>query len=181
MTYAATQLESELLYGYARPYVSSSSFGRNVRQVMGASGISQTELLAELQVKQGTLSDWLRDRRGVPEGPTLLKFAKALRVPIDRLLVGVDDEYDAIVTRSVTEVDQGSALPSGGAADVVSSDLETRLVELERERDEYIALFNQMQDAASRLVKIAAAARGAKGRAVARTERGRGSRHRKTG
>lgn len=99
MTYAAIPLESETCAGYAPILLPTSSFGKNVRRLMAERSLEPRDLLDVLQVKQGTLSDWMRDRRGLPETPTLLKFAKALRVPVEELITGVDDDYDAIVKR----------------------------------------------------------------------------------
>lgn len=53
-------------------------------------GMDQGELADALGVKQGTLSDWMRDRRGLPEGPTLIKFAKSLDCSVEDLIAGVD-------------------------------------------------------------------------------------------
>lgn len=97
MTYSASTVESEVRNSYAQRWMPSSTFGKNVRAVMQERGLDQQALMDRLSVKQGTLSDWLRDRRGVPEGPTLLRFAKVLHVSVDRLLAGVDDDYDAII------------------------------------------------------------------------------------
>lgn len=90
-------LESYANDDYAQAQVSRSSFGANVRRLMADRGLTQSDLIRLLHVKQGTLSDWLRDRRGIPEGPTLIKFAKTFGVSVDVLLRGVDDDYDAIV------------------------------------------------------------------------------------
>ena len=171
MTYANIQLERYVWRGYAEAHV-STSFGKNVRRLMGASGLTQQDLVSALGVKQGTLSDWLRDRRGLPEGPTLIKFAKALRVTVGELIAGVDEEYDLLCHGR----DQGSA-PHQGGADVPAS--ARRLEEFKQERDRYKAALYQVSDVAERLVEIAAV--GQKGAtALPRAPRGR-RRHRKTG
>lgn len=61
------------------------------------------DLADALDVRQGTLSDWMRDRRGLPEGPTLIKFAKALGATVEELLEGVDPDYDEVRGRAVRD------------------------------------------------------------------------------
>jgi len=88
------------------------SFGQNVRRLRKQSGLSQGDLAAKMGVKQGTLSDWERDRRGLPEAPTLLKVAKAMGCSVDDLLVGVDADYD---------LSRHTASPDSPHADAASS------------------------------------------------------------
>jgi transcriptional regulator with XRE-family HTH domain len=96
------KLEDELACGYAEPQM--ATFGSNVRRLMRDRGIEPEELRIALGVKQGTLSDWMRDRRGLPEGPTLLKFAKALRASVEELIDGVDPDYaEMLKAESVIE------------------------------------------------------------------------------
>lgn len=81
--------------------------------------ITPQQIMDAFHVKQGTVSDWMRDRRGLPEGPTILKFAKFLRVSVEEFFVDVDDEYEEIrrsLSKSAaadgsTEAEQFLALP----------------------------------------------------------------------
>lgn len=112
----ACSLEAEPVRGYAVHVV--GSFGRNVKALMKLRDVSQETLQTALDVKQGTLSDWLRDRRGLPEGPTLLKFAKVLKVRVEDLIVGVDPEYDQICQ----SLSAGTARPHAGTERAVPTD-----------------------------------------------------------
>jgi len=97
MDLSVIQLEAETRRGYALRLM--ATFGQNVRRAMEKRGLEAKELADILGVKQGTLSDWMRDRRGLPEGPTLLKFAKALNWSVEELLEGVDHEYQLMLER----------------------------------------------------------------------------------
>jgi len=88
-----TTLESQVSGAYAQPV----GFGKNVKRIRLNLDMKQKALAARLGVNQATVSGWESDKRGVPEGPTLLRFAKALGCSIDELLLGVDPEYDEIV------------------------------------------------------------------------------------
>jgi transcriptional regulator with XRE-family HTH domain len=142
------QLESEPAHSYARPAVPTSTFGKNLRAMMKQRELKPQDLLPALGVKQGTLSDWMRDRRGLPEGPTLLKFAKALRVTVNDLLAGVDDDHDLLCHM----LDARSGPSSGGLQDVPASDTARRL-ESVRERDQ--ALASEVRDVIGRLGELA--------------------------
>jgi transcriptional regulator with XRE-family HTH domain len=85
-------------------YGGMSTFGQNVRRLMRERHLEPSDLTSTLGVKQGTLSDWMRDRRGVPEGPTLLKFGKALGVTVDELISGVDSDYDRVARIRTSEL-----------------------------------------------------------------------------
>lgn len=93
MVYTATSLETE----HSGDYAHAVSFGKNVRRLRENQGLQQKELARKLGVKQSALSSWERDRSGLPETPTLLRFAKGLGCSVDDLLVGVDAAYDQIV------------------------------------------------------------------------------------
>lgn len=146
----AIKLEDERHHGYALPSV--ATFGQNVRRLMEARGLEPKDLLDALGVKQGTLSDWMRDRRGLPEGPTLLKFAKTLRCTVEELIDGVDPDYAAMLneqaaarsevedeivdvsghtTDAIPVIAEGEASPQGGLfwddAGKLLSDVEDRI------------------------------------------------------
>lgn len=145
-----TTLESEDTGSYAQPV----SFGQNVKRLRKAHGLQAKELAEQLGVKGGTLSDWERDRRGIPEGPTLMRFAKILGCPIDELLVGVDPEYDEIVIAArdlSSHSGKGESTLHKGGSIVPAA---TRIHQLEqklRERDRFIS---QVEDAAIKVVRL---------------------------
>jgi transcriptional regulator with XRE-family HTH domain len=72
-----------------------STFGENLRRVRKAANLSARELATRVGVTPPVMSKW-ETQKGLPEGPTLLKLAKALSVSIDELLAGVDPEYDMV-------------------------------------------------------------------------------------
>jgi transcriptional regulator with XRE-family HTH domain len=71
------------------------TFGENLRRVRKAANLSARELAKRVGVTPPVVSKW-ETHKGLPEGPTLLKLAKALNVSIDELLAGVDPEYDLV-------------------------------------------------------------------------------------
>jgi transcriptional regulator with XRE-family HTH domain len=73
------------------------SFGENLKRLRKARSLKSKDLAARAKVARSVWSGWENDRRGLPETPTLLKVAKALRCSIDELLTGVDPDYDAVV------------------------------------------------------------------------------------
>lgn len=60
-----------------------------------AANLSARELAKRVGVTPPVMSKW-ETQKGLPEGPTLLKLAKALGVSVDELLAGVDPEYDLV-------------------------------------------------------------------------------------
>lgn len=74
------------------------SFGENVRRLRREAGFKRSkELAARLNVAASVVSRWENDATGLPEGPTLLRLAIALRCSVEDLLLGVDPDYDALV------------------------------------------------------------------------------------
>jgi transcriptional regulator with XRE-family HTH domain len=71
------------------------TFGENLRRLRKAAGLSARELARRVGVTPPVMSKW-ETQKGLPEGPTLLKLAKALGVAIDELLAGVDPDYDLV-------------------------------------------------------------------------------------
>lgn len=71
-----------------------SSFSENVRRLRGRAGLRSNELAAAIGVRPSVVSRWETSKGGLPETPTLLKLAKALRCTVEELLVGVDVDYD---------------------------------------------------------------------------------------
>lgn len=73
----------------------SMAFGANVARLRRASGLRGYSLAAKVGVTSPVISAWENGRNGLPETPSLLKLAKALKCSIDDLLVGVDPDYDS--------------------------------------------------------------------------------------
>lgn len=73
-----------------------ATVGENLRRLRLASPKVKTQrALAEaMDVLQSQLSDWERERYGMPDLVTIMKMAKALEVTVEDLVVGVDPEYD---------------------------------------------------------------------------------------
>jgi len=71
------------------------TFGENLRRIRKEAKLSARDLAARVGVSPPVMSKW-ETQKGLPEGPTLLKLAKALGVSIDELLAGVDPEYDLV-------------------------------------------------------------------------------------
>ena len=73
------------------------SLGQNIKRVRWEAGLRTQKALADLLgVPQPQVSDWENDRYAVLETLTLVKIAKGLRCSVDRLLAGVDPDYDRV-------------------------------------------------------------------------------------
>ena len=70
-----------------------AKFGQNLTALQERRGVNVTTLAERIGVSPSVVSGWRKDRRGLPETPTLFKLAKALNVSIEELLGGVDEEY----------------------------------------------------------------------------------------
>lgn len=92
----AVRLQANCFFdgGYTLPAV--ATFGENVKRLRLAAGLRGNQLAARVRVKPPVITGWEKNRGGLPETPTLLKLAKALRCTIDDLLSGVDAEYDVL-------------------------------------------------------------------------------------
>ncbi len=89
----AFQVEKIASGGIVRPV---PTFGDNVRRLRESKGLKAKELAEMLDVGPSVVSAWENDRGGLPETPTLLRVAKALRTSVESLLAGVDEDYDQI-------------------------------------------------------------------------------------
>lgn len=165
MSCEESQLESEPCYGYALRV----SFGSNLRRLRLQRSLKSGEIAADLRIKQGTYSDYERDRRGLPEGPTLLKFAKYFRVSLDELLEGIDAEYDRVVAeiKAADDLsrqfrDQSSEPSKRGGSGVPSTDsAQARIQQLEAALERQRTFAKTAEDVARRLLVDAIAAEGA--------------------
>ena len=73
------------------------SLGQNIKRLRWEAGLHTQKALADLLgVPQPQVSDWENDRYAVLETLTLVKIAKGLRCSVDRLLAGVDPDYDRV-------------------------------------------------------------------------------------
>ena len=73
------------------------SLGQNIKRLRWEAGLQTQKALADLLgVPQPQVSDWENDRYAVLETLTLVKIAKGLRCSVDRLLAGVDPDYDRV-------------------------------------------------------------------------------------
>jgi len=73
------------------------TLGENVQSAMARAGIkTQSELAERMGAPKGQVSAWLSDPNANVELRTLFRFAKALRVSIESLVVGIDGDYDAM-------------------------------------------------------------------------------------
>ena len=68
-----------------------TSFGDRLQFLIKSNGITQKDLADTLNVKRGSVSNWVTNRR-FPDAETLIKIADYFHVTIDFLLRG-DDEY----------------------------------------------------------------------------------------
>lgn len=73
-----------------------ATFGENVRRHRQAAQLKGVELAKRVGVTPPVITAWEKNRAGLPEAPTLLKLAKALKVTVDHLLDGVDSDYDEL-------------------------------------------------------------------------------------
>lgn len=109
------------------------SLGKNIKRLRIAAGLSTQRALADrLHVPQPQVSDWENDRYSTLGTQTLMKLAKVLRCSIDKLLDGVDPDYDQVregrdaidaepkridfgadPARSIPIVAEGAATPAG--------------------------------------------------------------------
>lgn len=81
-------------YG-GRPYNQRvGTLGDNIRRFREALDLTQDQLAAAVGTTQPTVNNWERGRRQDVHLPTLVALAKALKVTIDALVAGIDEDYD---------------------------------------------------------------------------------------
>ena len=137
------------------------TIGENIRHLRLAAGFKkQGEFADRLKVPQSRVSDWEKDRYGLPDTATLLKIAKGLDCSIDRILDGVDPGYDATKARDLIRQasDQHSGLPQHLGAQ--TDDTTAAGLELQALRDlvaRYEKEAREVRTVTDSLVKVALA------------------------
>lgn len=157
--------------GYAQAV---GSVGENLRKLRTDARLTQEELAKRARVRQGYISKW-EQGHSQPDLRSLIRLAVGLERPLDTLVMGVDEAYDLICQ----SLGRRSASSAGGAADELPASARRQLAELNDRLAKYETALGEMQDVASRLVKIAVAARRAKGGAPVLRQPGRSGRDRK--
>lgn len=109
-TYALERMESAT---YA--VVQMPSLGANIKRLRKQRGIGKADLARSIGVVYQRVQDWENDRYERVELTTLFRLARGLRVSIDDLVEGLDDEYESVKRDLVR---QGSDLESGRPQDV---------------------------------------------------------------
>jgi len=154
-----------------------SSVGENVIRLREMRGWTQGDLAQRLGITQPSL--W-KIEKGTPkwhkvELGTLMKLARALEVPVDDLVSGLDVNYDSL-RRDLIRQSGGQALaPHQGRADVPAS-AQARIRELTTENEDLKNRLAQVQEATNRVIRIVAAY---KDREARKTEAGSGKPRRK--
>lgn len=160
--------------GYTSAVV--GTFGDNVRRLRIAAGLKGNQLARRVNVTPPVVSGWEKNRTGLPETPTLLKLAKAMRCTVDDLLDGVDEEYAALLGDLGRHGQDQSSAPYPGGADGSAS---ARILELEHIVEAQAAVLREMQDVAGSLVELAV--RGVEAREVGAAAPARRGHRRKIG
>lgn len=148
------QLQKYSLVGYGCGAVDEplpvATFGGNLRRLMARSGVRVTDVAAELGIVKSAVSGWLHGKAKLPNTPTLLRLAKAVRCSVDELLAGLDPAYDAVLSELIRHGDTVTIDPSQRRADVPASDVESRRLESQR----YEELLAATEEVAGRLLAI---------------------------
>lgn len=118
--------------------VNVATLGENIKRLREAAGIrTQGDLAARMGVPQPRASDLENDRYDWADVRlrTLLAVAKAIGVSLERVVEGLDGDYDSL---GLTSPDRGASTDGGtnkkgGASDVVPASAQARIRELEDE------------------------------------------------
>lgn len=102
MTLNEIRMDSPSPLGYVfRPV---ATFGENLRRLRERAGFEKAkDLAAALDVVPSMISKLENDNQGLPEGPTLLRIAKAIKCSLEELFEGVDSEYDSMIQAKKTQ------------------------------------------------------------------------------
>lgn len=68
-----------------------TTFGEKLRQLMESNNVKQQELADKLNVKRGSVSNWITNRR-CPDAETIVKIADYFNVTVDFLLKDTKNE-----------------------------------------------------------------------------------------
>lgn len=93
ITLGASAVYSPIPDGYAHPV--GSTVGKNLKALRQAARLRQVDVAVAADLEQGTISKYERDEQ-TPSIDVLLRLAVALNQPIDRVLAGQNDDYDAL-------------------------------------------------------------------------------------
>jgi len=149
-------------------YPSPVSLAKNIRRLRRTAELTQVGLSQRLGVGQGAVSKW-ETGESEPSVSALPRLAIALGTSLDRLLEGIEAQYDS--GRDLTR--HGSAVQRTphhkGESDDPAPD-----------RAQELAFVRKVQDAAGELVRIATTL-GSEARQAQRTVTGRRRRDRKAG
>lgn len=130
---------------YAHPVL--KTFGLRVKQLREDRGFTQKDAALKAKMSQPQWANLEASKR-LPEGPTLIRIAKAISSTVDELLVGADEEYDELRSDLIRQRGDQQFDPSqeGAQANVPA---EAR-VELERLR----TLVEKYQTASRKVLEL---------------------------
>lgn len=153
------------------PYAPCVSFvGKNLKHIREERQQTQDQIAEDCGVPQNQWSKW-ESGKSQPKLKTLLNLSVALDLPLQRLVHGVNKDFDLACQKR----DQQSGLPLGKglAYDPATARVERQhLAALEETTGEVLKLSDRLHHLATDLEEIRKAAKG---------ETSRSSRHRKTG
>lgn len=90
------------------------SLGENLRALRDAADLTQEQLAQAADVQQSDISKWENDQTR-PDLTSAIKLAKALKISLDLVVLGLDPSYDAIVRDLIRHASgKHSTLPTGG-------------------------------------------------------------------
>lgn len=134
-------------YGAYAPGV--ASVGKNVKAIRTALRWTQDEMAEHCGVAQNQLSKWEKGRQE-PTVESVLKIAVGAKVPIGRLIAGVNREFDLIWQSGDA---QSGRLQGGPQNDAVAA----RLLDLQQRNEELTVALGKVEDVARQLLRLAAA------------------------
>lgn len=96
--------------------VAGKALGMNIRELREAAGMTQVQLATAAGVKQADISKWETGKAN-PNAQSLIRLAVGLKCTIDKIVAGVDREYETFRRRDLTSgapvaqpVDQSAAI-----------------------------------------------------------------------
>lgn len=86
--------------GFGANVSAVAAFGDNLKRLRLKANLNQSELSRAADYDNTAISKYESGLiAGLPEGPSLIRLAKALRCSVEELLAGVDPDYDAVQRR----------------------------------------------------------------------------------